>query len=432
MKVLVSSLVSFFCIVGCAHKGKIEILPGFAVMQGGTDSVSTQISVLHRKNQSLNFLIKNTSSNRDLKLKPQSIQKKMRENSSWQLTQIDLDGLSSASRYRIDFRDPHGKIIDSREFKTLESTPQLKWALASCMNDSFMNAQKQQWLDLLSHRPQALFMIGDNVYVDLKTKNITPSVLWERYAETRNRLEVFRSKKLTPVFATWDDHDFGKNNGGKEFNYAKEAREVFEDFFPQKTNKFIFSKGPGLARAFRFSRQTFLLLDNRSFRSLRNISDKKQSHFGAEQEHWIDKIIKQAKGPVWLISGDQFFGGYHKFESYQGNHPAAFRRFLRRLKRTGKVVVFVSGDRHLTELMRIPKKHLGYTTYELTSSGVHSSVFPGSLKRNPNPLDIEAQDGTMNYMVIESQGKAKGLRFKSTSYGPDKKILFSRRLKIDN
>ena len=429
MRTFVCALISTLFMIGCAGFDKREI-PGLAVMQGGTDDKSTQIVVLHKKSRSLPFLIKNTSSNRELKKSQLSTRQVERSHSPWVLTHINLKGLNPASRYRIDFLNKRGEVVDSRSFKTLEQTPKLKWAVASCMNDSFMNAQKQQWLDLMSHRPQVLFMIGDNVYADLKTKKVDPKVLWERYAETRNRLEVFRSQKLVPVLATWDDHDFGKNNGGVEFPYTKEAKDIFESFFPQAKNRFIFHKGPGVSRAFRFSKQNFLLLDNRSFRSKRNISAEKQFHFGSQQEKWIYGIAKKAKGPLWLISGDQFFGGYHPFESYQGNHPEAFRKFLKRLQQTGRKVLFLSGDRHLTELTRIPRKHLGYVTYEFTSSGIHSSVFPGSLMRTPNPLDIEGVDGTMNYMIVESQSRGRGIRLKTTSYGPDKRVLFSRTLKV--
>ena len=66
--------------------------------------------------------------------------------------------------------------------------------------------------------------------------------LWRRHAEARMTLEIYYSKRLYPIFATWDDHDFGKNDAGKQFPYVPEAhrwggREVFEIDHKQEISK---------------------------------------------------------------------------------------------------------------------------------------------------------------------------------------------------
>ena len=50
---------------------------------------------------------------------------------------------------------------------------------------------------------------------------------------------------------------------------------------------------------------------------------KDQTHFGAEGERWLSEQLAQSKEPTFLVSGDQFFGGYHPFESYRGQSSQA-------------------------------------------------------------------------------------------------------------
>src|SRR5690606_28683895 len=105
--------------------------------------------------------------------------------------------------------------------------------------------------------------------------------------------------------------------------------------------------GPGIASRLNLRGMHFTFLDDRSFRDNDNPDGE---HFGPEQEEWLFQDLKTSQLPTWIISGDQFFGGYHKYDSYEGNHPRAFENFLKQLKEIPTPFVFVSGDRHMTEV----------------------------------------------------------------------------------
>lgn len=62
-------------------------------------------------------------------------------------------------------------------------------------------------------------------------------------------------------------------------------------------------------------------LDGRSFRTLH----PEGSHIGIDQEAWLLKNLIDETNPSILIKGDQFFGGYHSFESFE--EPASSRLF---------------------------------------------------------------------------------------------------------
>ncbi|MBT4792922.1 MAG: hypothetical protein HON90_15205, partial [Halobacteriovoraceae bacterium] len=116
-----------------------------------------------------------------------------------------------------------------------------------------------------------------------------------------------------------------------------------------------------------------------------------------------------------LIMGDQFFGAYHPFESFEGRHPVQFKSFLNELKMTDKKYVFLSGDRHLVEVMKIDAKEFGKQSYEYTVSGMHTKMYAGSLSQSENSRRVGGFDTDPNYAIFEldkKEGK-NTVRFKA-------------------
>ena len=50
-------------------------------------------------------------------------------------------------------------------------------------------------------------------------------------------------------------------------------------------------------------------------------TNKKGTHWGYQQEKWLTRELSRNNKPAWLIQGDQFFGAYHRFESYEKRPP---------------------------------------------------------------------------------------------------------------
>jgi alkaline phosphatase D len=132
----------------------------------------------------------------------------------------------------------------------------------------------------------------------------------------------------------------------------------------------------------------------------------------------------------WLISGDQFFGAYHKFESFAGEHPQAFRRFLQTLRQSGAPLLFVSGDRHLSEIMKISRPLTEHTTYEITSSPIHSSVHPGAALQHENPRRIQVVDGQWNYVLIDAEQEKAIYRLDVSAKGHGSRVFFTESLQV--
>ena len=118
---------------------------------------------------------------------------------------------------------------------------------------------------ILKHRPDAFVFLGDNIYGDTNDMQ----VLRAKYAELE-AVEGFRKlRDATTVLATWDDHDYGTNDGGKSYPMREESEKIFLDFFKDPADS------PRRAREGVYASHTFgpegrtcqiILLDTRYFR----------------------------------------------------------------------------------------------------------------------------------------------------------------------
>ena len=454
---IIKYLITSSLFVGCTYqqtfpkKNENPHHP-LAIIQGLTGSHETQISVLGNKNTNYSYYFapiqkegKNKQPPKDKVGENEKILKKQarhtRKFSFYSIDEIHITSLQPQKKYWFLVRDSKNHLVDLREFQSLDvSLKNPTIAIASCMSDApaYQKVGDQMWTELYNSQPHVLFLIGDTVYVDVdkngkrfKDKISPPKRLWNRYVETRNSLKLFRMKKLIPILAVWDDHDYGINNGGKDYPYKNQAKDVFKQFFPRTfLPQSGLEQGPGVAFFWQAFGQGFIFADDRSFRTAKK--KKTGTHWGKEQKDWIIQKLQNNLNSYWLINGGQFWGAYHRWESYEGHHPDSFKSFINDLgKHSKKPVWFVSGDRHLAEL-QIIKDALPYTSYELTTSSIHASVSRSfTWKKYPNPRKIEGVSGHYNYAVVKSSSSPQGqMDLEITVYGLNKRILFQRNLSV--
>lgn len=410
----------FFCFLTSVAAAQNDL----AIVQGVTSDTATQVLLQLPDANPRRIELRNS---KNAVIAPWWQETKTGYGQPEHLVLIRYENLDPKDNYRLVVRNRGGKIEDERNLRTIDiKKEKARIAIASCSDDRYKKEQEGMWRDLLEHKPDALFLIGDNVYADRRNgKRIkaSPEAMYKRYLETRQTLALFKAKDLVPVFAIWDDHDSGINDGNKNHPFGDRAREIMGTFFPRSEILDVYSRGPGVSATLSAFGQRFVFLDNRTYRD-----DRTQEHFGSLQERWLQDNLQQEK-PTWLISGDQFFGGYHQFESYEGRHAKSFQPFLTTIKASPSPVFFVSGDRHLTELMEIKKNELGYESYELTSSGIHVTTYPTSWDKRPNPRQIAGAANIFNYAVVSTETKPDW-KLTIMSYGPEKKLLFSREVTI--
>ena len=93
------------------------------------------------------------------------------------------------------------------------------------------------WKTIGRQAPDLFLFLGDNIYGDFDGKNaFTPTADsldrdWQLLAAQPDFSE-FRSR--VPIMATWDNHDYGKHNGGAEFELKELTKTKFLDFFGER------------------------------------------------------------------------------------------------------------------------------------------------------------------------------------------------------
>lgn len=381
------------------------------------------------KSQSLNFEIKD--SNGQI-VKPSAIKKFEIKTSDTAVVHVQLSDLGRNQIYELSLRDQSGTLLDSRLFQTLDLSPRpAKIAIASCLFDAYLEQSRAMWKAVETANPDLLFLIGDNVYAEVANGRFKSPMdeasLWTRYVETFHALDFYRMRKLIPTMVTWDDHDYGMKDGDATNPFKQESRKVLEAFFPRSPSKDIpeFETGPGVSSRIQAFGYEFFLLDNRSFRD-------EKTHFGQDQEKWLFSNLKSHGKPSWLISGDQWFGAYHRFESYEGRHGESLKTFLAEIKKLRTApVVFVSGDRHLSEVSKIEPTWLGYETYEFTSSALHSRTHPSNWATIPNRRQITGVDLKLNFMTFNLTPPVKNtIKIEGSIVGAELKPLSTFKMSV--
>lgn len=251
------------------------------------------------------------------------------------------------------------------------------------------------WDTILKQKPECFIMLGDNIYGD--TRNM--AVLKQKYAQFASKPPYQRFKKRCPIIATWDDHDFGENDGGKEYPFKKESKEIFLDFFnePKDSER---RKHEGIYTSYMLEengkRLQIILPDLRTFRdSLCRggidedcygeyipCTDPAKAMLGEAQWKWLEGELRKPADLRIIGSSTQFLVDFNGWEAW-ANLPYERERFLKLIADTkANGVVFISGDLHYAEMSRLQRTDLGlYPIYDLTSSGLtHGHTCAGENK----------------------------------------------------
>jgi len=264
--------------------------------------------------------------------------------------------------------------------------------------------------------PDLMLWLGDNIYLRETDQGSRTGFMY-RYTRTRAAPELQRLLRTTTHYAIWDDHDFGPNDGDGSFINSELARDMFDLFWPNPTNG---APGvEGITSAFSHVDVDFFLLDNRTFRVRGDMNTSTPQMLGQDQLDWLIRALKYSDAPFKLVAvGSQVLNMEGVFENY-ANIPNERSELLRRIDEEGITgVVFLTGDRHFTELSTL-KLADGRAIHDLTvsplTSGPYSPKEQNTLRvegtlveqRNFGTLSFTGAKGerTMTIRVFDSEGK---------------------------
>ena len=363
----------------------------FPVMQGATSQTQTQFRVCVESNRVFRYFVVDAGGGKR-EISPRS--RFGVPTSQMVVDHLYVDGLEPGGLYQLEIS--RGTSSEKRWFSTMSPRSRagdpLRVALISCMNDRYESEQADAWDSVADMTPELMIFNGDCCYVDQRSDG-TVEGMWSRHLQTRLMLDVFKWDRLVPILTTWDDHDTGENDGNSSNPRLAPAAQYFDAMFgSDPVDGMMMSKG----RSYSFDSHgmRFLLLDCRSSLSPTQV-------YSTSDEAWIFDQMRTSPGPVWLVNGTQFLGGYLiGAESVEKSAPSQMQRILSEASKLKVPMGIMSGDVHFSELMEIEPELLGYRSYEFTSSAIHSRTFPGQQFRSFNSRRVNSTSKN-NFLALE-------------------------------
>lgn len=256
------------------------------------------------------------------------------------------------------------------------------------------------WKAVLDFDPQVWLWLGDNVYADVidgkYIKKDLPKDAFDRAYRLLGESEgIATLKKLSPghMMATWDDHDFGRNDIGKDWERKEDAKKAFVKFWGGE------EKEDGVYSARDFGPEgkgiRVIMLDTRFNR---DDPSAEGDILGEKQWKWLgEELARPGAGLVVIGSSIQVLANQHRFEKW-GNFPKAQEKLFQLIRESGAHVIFISGDRHHAEISKQSESPAAYPLFDVTSSGLTEK---SSIRNEVNDLRIGEVYVGGNFGVIQ-------------------------------
>jgi alkaline phosphatase D len=273
--------------------------------------------------------------------------------------------------------------------------------------------------EMAKEKASFMLWLGDNWY----TRESDYFSEWGmHYRPSKDRsLKVLQPfLKAMPHYAIWDDHDYGPNDGDKSFIFKETSRKVFVNNW---CNPSFGQNGQGIFSKVTYNDVDVFLMDDRWFRSNDGEPDSVNGQpnwnkrmYGEQQMEWFKNAIRQSQGNTninfrIIATGSQVLNPLSPKDCFR-HYPVEFKEmmdFLLAEKMEG--VVFLTGDRHLSEINKINRKG-AYPLYDITASPLTAGFAHYAPEEKNNPARVFSLEDNQNYA-----------RFNFTGQGQDRKLL---------
>lgn len=301
------------------------------------------------------------------------------------------------------------------------------------------------WTTIAAKEPDLFLFLGDAIYGDWDGKEVftpTPDTLkrdWDRLAAIP---EFSQFKQTVPILATWDNHDYGKHDGGAEFALKEESKALFLDFFGEPDDSARRQrKGIYDAKIFGPPGKSvqIILLDTRTFKSPYIKDERSKAEkaalgirgqylpnnapdatlLGDAQWQWLEaELAKEAE--VRLIASSTQVVADEKAMEEWGNFPRERQRLFD-LVADVPGVVLLSGNVHFAEISKADEG--SYPIYDFTSSGLtHTTPAYADLR---NRRRIVGPFTEFNFGIVDIDwDNPTGPQIGLTAYGVDGEAAF--------
>ena len=297
-------------------------------------------------------------------------------------------------------------------------------ALGSC---AFQWDAQAIWDAVIAEEPDLYLSLGDAIYADFdgqRVYDVTPETLEREWGVLASVESFQRLVDNVPVLAVWDNHDYGRAEGGAEFVLKDVSKDIFLDFFgepidsPRRRRSGMYDAmifGPDGRRVqiilldTRYHKGPFMLADRPdgtggSLGKFAPQADTTVPLLGNEQWAWLEDQLRRPAEIRLIASSTQIVADQKGMDEW-GNYPHERRRLFELIADTGaNGVVLLSGNVHFTEISQTDEGP--YPMVDFTASGLtHVNEGYASVA---NPYRVTGPLVDLNFGLVEIDWEAAG------------------------
>ncbi len=324
------------------------------------------------------------------------------------VAKFHVTGLNAATAYTYKIEDLSGESpvelagpADGLRFKTRMTTGTqgvVTAAFVSCAN----NTSEPVWERIGALGVDQLILGGDTPYIDVI--DLATSRLKHRaFLDTPFMTSLIRG---TPAVGTWDDHDFGLNNGNG-VNAADRRENTRRAFVEYRAHDQFGTGVEGVYHKIDLGVMEIFLLDPRwwSQTGPSPVDPSKKTCFGPEQWTWIQQALEASRAPFKVLTMGQIWVDKKNSENddmftYWYERDALYD-FIRSKSIPG--VVLMGGDIHVSRHL-IHRQRIGYDLHDFVTSPAHTGVIPSLDVIHPN-LEWSSQE-PRQFMTLTADTRA--------------------------
>lgn len=315
--------------------------------------------------------------------------------------------------------------------KTEENLPKsYTIAFGSCSKQD--QADMQLWSEVLAENPDLWIWLGDNIYADTEDM----AVMKEKYDLQKSHPGYQQLMVQTDIIGIWDDHDYGGNDVGKEYKMKDESRDMLFDFLDVDPDNAAWSRKAAY-QSYNYNlngqKVKVVLLDARYSRDslakdINNMTIPNETGkvLGNDQWTWLADQLSEEVDLVIVGSGIQVIPVEHNWEKWS-NFPVEREKLFNLIAEKVKVpLVFLTGDRHISEVSKMEVEGYPFPLYDITSSSLTSPWGDPRPEANQYRMDSIIYDRNFTVMDITWEEKTPSLAIRFV--GESNKNLRSFRL----
>jgi alkaline phosphatase D len=323
-----------------------------------------------------------------------------------------------------------------RGYEQIPEEPLSRIAFGSC---AFQLFDTKIFNEPVKQNAQLYIAMGDNIYADnIIGAESFPAWLQWQYDALDSSVHWQRLRRSMPIIATWDDHDYGRNDAGAEWVFKQQSKDVFLKYYKVPADREIYSR-EGIYDAYYYGdddhRIQVILLDTRWFRSQLDgdaflgyvpTMNPVRTMLGDVQWAWLEEELRKPAKVRIIGTSTQFCVEHNGYEAW-ANMPLQQEKMFETIKNAGaEGVIMISGDVHYAELNKRTSPGL-YPIYDLTSSGLtHKEGSP-----KPSIYRIGDAFADLNFGMIDIDWNSSPVQVRLTAYDNMSNPQISKTISLD-